>query len=100
VYPNAYLDLPFCLPPIDRIELIRTVHAALGTAPGSKLLCSSDGVGIPEHYWLGAIRARECLTEVLTHLVDADELEEDEATELGRMLLRDNAERLYRLPAR
>jgi predicted TIM-barrel fold metal-dependent hydrolase len=98
VYPNAYLDLPFCLPPLDRFELVRTVHIALGAAPGSKLLCSSDGVGIPEHYWLGAVRARECLTAVLTHLVDAGELDEGEASELGRMLLRDNAEKLYRLP--
>jgi hypothetical protein len=97
-YPNAYLDLPFCLPPLDRFELVRVLHMALGTAPGSKLLCSSDGVGIPEHYWLGAVRARECLTHVLGDLVRAGELSEEDAVELGRMMLRDNAERLYRLP--
>jgi len=97
VYPNAYVDVAFSLPPVDRHELVRALHAALGAAPAGKILVSSDGTRIPEHYWLGAYRARECLTSVMSELVNTGVLAESDALELGTMLLRDNAVRLYRL---
>jgi predicted TIM-barrel fold metal-dependent hydrolase len=96
-YPNAYLDLAFSLPPLDRFELIRILHIALGVAPASKLMCSSDGTGIPEHYYLGAARARGCLAEALTSLIIAGEIDHVEAEATGRMLLHGNAERVYNL---
>jgi hypothetical protein len=96
-YPNAYLDIAYTLPPLDRLELIRVTGIALGAAPASKILVSSDGVGIPEQYWLGAIRARDVVGRVLGAMIDADELAEDVAEEMGRMILHDNAVRLYGL---
>jgi predicted TIM-barrel fold metal-dependent hydrolase len=97
VYPNAYLDIAFSLPPLDRFELLRILHIALGVAPASKLVCSSDGAGIPEHYYLGAARARSCLAEALTSLIIAGEISHAEAEQIGRMLLHENAERVYSL---
>jgi len=97
VYPNAYVDIAFTLPPLDRRELRRVVGAALGTAPASKVMCSSDGVCIPEQYWLGAMRARDIVGDVLSQMVEDDELGADDASRLGRMVLRDNAMRLYEL---
>lgn len=96
-YPNAYLDLAFTLPPLDRFELLRVTRIALGAAPGGKIMVSSDGVGIPEHYWLGAVRAREIVAQVLTEMVGADELDRETARTIGRMILHDNAVRVYSL---
>ena len=96
-YPNAYLDLAYALPPLDRLELLRVTRVALGAAPAGKLLVSSDGIGIPEHYWLGAVRARSIVGDVLSEMVEANELDEDTAQTMGRMILHDNAVRVYGL---
>jgi hypothetical protein len=96
-YPNAYVDVAFSLPPLDRGRLTNAVHVVLGTAPAGKVLCSSDGTLIPEHYWLGAVRARLCLSDVLSEMIDAGELDTPEALTLAQMVLHDNAVRVYRL---
>jgi uncharacterized protein len=97
VYPNAYVDIAFKLPPLDRRELRRVVGVALGTAPASKVMCSSDGVCIPEQYWLGAVRARQIVEEVLSEMAEAGELSVHRAEQLGRMVLCDNAMWVYKL---
>ncbi|GAC1325735.1 MAG: amidohydrolase family protein [Chloroflexota bacterium] len=96
-YPNAYVDVAFSLPPLDRGLLCNALRTVLGTAPVSKVLCSSDGTMIPEHYWLGAVRARLCLSEVLGEMVDAGELDTTEAVSFARMALHDNAMHIYHL---
>lgn len=96
-YPNAYLDIAYTLPPLDRLELLRVTGIALGAAPASKILVSSDGVGIPEGYWLGAVRARDVVGRVLGAMIEAEEISSGVAEEMGRMILHDNAVRLYRL---
>jgi predicted TIM-barrel fold metal-dependent hydrolase len=97
VYANAYLDIAFSLPPLDWFALCTAVTTALGVAPASKILCSSDGTSIPEHYLLGATRARRVLHHVLTQMKNGEELNEEDIKEMGRLLLRDNALRIYRL---
>ena len=52
-------------------------------------MVSSDGVGIPEHYWLGAVRARDIIGQVLTEMLEADELDGTAAQTMGRMILHD-----------
>lgn len=97
VYPNAYLDLPFSLPPLDALTLHRVVETALGVAPAGKLMVSSDGTRIPEHYYLGATRARAILARVLDAMVEAGELNAAEAEATAGLVLHDTAVRLYRL---
>lgn len=97
VYPNAYLDIAFSLPPLGRSELRRAVETVLGAAPAGKVMCSSDGTCVPEHYWLGAVRARQVIGDVLGGMVSAGDLSGDEAQDLGTLVLRDNARRVYRL---
>jgi predicted TIM-barrel fold metal-dependent hydrolase len=97
VYPNAYLDISYSLPPLGRSELRRVTALALDAAPASKIMVSSDGVSIPEHYLLGAVRAREVLADVLGLAVASGELGRAAAEETGRLILRDNAVRVYDL---
>jgi len=96
-YPNAYVDVAFSLPPLNRGLLSDALRTVLGTAPVSKVLCSSDGTMIPEHYWLGATRARLCLSQVLGEMVEADELDAAEAVTFAQMALHDNAVGVYHL---
>lgn len=96
-YPNAYVDLAFSLPPLSRSAFRRVVETALAAAPATKVMCSSDGTSIPEHYWLGAIRARNALSDVLDAMVEGDELSHEDAVEIAHMILHQNATRIYGL---
>jgi predicted TIM-barrel fold metal-dependent hydrolase len=97
VYGNAYLDLSYSIPFLSRTELTSLTRAALGAAPFSKVMYSSDGVGIPEMHWMGAIEGRQAIGTVLGEMVDADELDAGDAREAGRLILNATAARLYGL---
>ena len=97
VYANAYLDVSFSIPFLSRPEMASMTRSALGAAPLSKVMYSSDAVGIPEMHWMGAIEGRQAIGTVLGELVDSDELDEREAREAGRLIVNATAARLYGL---
>jgi predicted TIM-barrel fold metal-dependent hydrolase len=97
VYGNAYLDVSYSIPFLSRPEMTSMTMAALGAAPFSKVMYSSDGVGIPEMHWMGAIEGRQVIGTVLGEMVDAGELDEGEAEDAGRLILNATAARLYGL---
>ncbi len=97
VYDNVYLDLSYGIPLIGYQEMLAYTRAALGVAPYSKLLYSSDGVGIPEIHWASALHGRRVLGQALGECVDAGELTPSQAEAAGSAILRENATRLYRL---
>jgi predicted TIM-barrel fold metal-dependent hydrolase len=97
VYDNVYLDLSYGIPFLGFDELLATTRAAVAVAPTSKLLYSSDGVGLPELHWASALDAREVLTQVLDDCVARRELSTAEARRAGEDILRGNARRLYQL---
>jgi predicted TIM-barrel fold metal-dependent hydrolase len=72
-------------------------HQALGVAPISKLLYSSDGIGVPEIHWMSAIDGRRVIGQALEELVAHAELTIPEAETAGESMLRGNAIQLYRL---
>jgi predicted TIM-barrel fold metal-dependent hydrolase len=77
--------------------MLSFTREALGVAPISKLLYSSDGIGVPELHWMGAIDGRHVLGQALEDLVAHSELSIPEAEAAGEDVLRGNAIRLYRL---
>ncbi|MGZ6387901.1 MAG: amidohydrolase family protein [Ktedonobacterales bacterium] len=97
IHERAYLDLSYGIPFLGHGEQLAFTRAALGVGPVSKLLASSDGVGLPELHWMGAMTARRVLGEALGECVAGGELSADEAEVAGRAVLRENAVRLYRL---
>lgn len=97
VYDNVYLDLSYGIPLIGYQEMLAFTRAALGVAPYSKLLYSSDGVGIPEIHWASALHGRRVLGQALGECIDAGELSLAEAESVASAILRDNAIRLYGL---
>ncbi len=97
VYGNVYLDLSYGIPFLSLEEMAAFTRAALGVAPVSKLMYSSDGVGVPELHWMSAHDGRRVLGRVLGKAVAAGDLTRAEAEAAGLAILRENAVRLYAL---
>jgi len=90
VYGNVWFDLSLTIPHVS--QPAQAIREALELAPVSKLLYASDAARTPELYFLAARWWRQALVEVLPEL-----LPDDEAEEAARLILRENARRLYRL---
>ena len=95
VYEHVYLDLSYGIPFLSYGEMVAFTRAALGVAPTSKLLYSSDAVGIPELHWISARDGRRILGQALDESVTHGELTRSEAETAARAVLHDNAVRLY-----
>jgi len=74
-------------------------EAVLDLAPSTKLLYSSDAYGSPELQWVAARRGKLALAAALQAAVDAGVLDLTGAELVGRQVLAENANELYRLPA-
>jgi hypothetical protein len=66
-------------------------------SPLSKLMIGSGGHGSPEVSWLAAKTAKIALGEVLSDAVRLGLMAEKDAQKVGRMILYDNAARMYDL---
>jgi hypothetical protein len=97
VYENVYLDLSYGIPLLGYGEMLAFTRQALGVAPISKLMYSSDGIVVPELHWMSAIDGRRVIGEALGELVAYGEAILTEAEAAGESVLRGNAIRLYRL---
>jgi predicted TIM-barrel fold metal-dependent hydrolase len=95
VYGNVYLDVSYAIPFLSVAEMTSMTRAALGAAPFTKLMYSSDGARVPELHWLGARDGRRAIGTVLGELVDDGDLDLGEALSAARQILRGNAARLY-----
>jgi predicted TIM-barrel fold metal-dependent hydrolase len=97
VYENVYLDLSYGIPLLGYGEMLSFTREALGVAPTSKLMYSSDGIGVPEIHWISAIDGRRVIGQALEELVAHGEMSISGAEAAGESLLRGNAIQLYRL---
>lgn len=97
VYPHVYFDISYTIPFVEHLEMLAFTRQALSVAPASKLLFSTDGIHIPEMHWAGAVRGRRIIAQVLQEMIEADELDEEQAYHLARLILRDNAYAVYQL---
>jgi len=97
VYEHVYSDLSYGIPFLSLPEMTALTREAMGVAPLSKLLYSSDAVGIPELHWVSARHGRQAIGAALEESVRAGELSLAEAISLGTMILGGNAKRLYGL---
>jgi predicted TIM-barrel fold metal-dependent hydrolase len=97
VYENVYLDLSYGIPLLGYGEMLSFTRQALGVAPTSKLMYSSDGIGVPELHWISAIDGRRAISQALGEMVHHGELTLPEAEAVGESVLRGNATRLYSL---
>jgi uncharacterized protein len=93
VYGNVYFDVSLTIPHVSRPAT--ALAEALELAPTSKLLYASDAAQTPELYMLAARWWRQAMGEVLPALLRDDQA----AAAAARLILRDNARRVYGLSA-
>jgi hypothetical protein len=96
VYPHVYFDVGLALNHAG--PSAGTVLAeAMELAPYQKLLYSSDGFGLAELHYLGALRFRRALAALLDRWVAAGEIGGDYASWIAHAVGAENARRLYGL---
>jgi uncharacterized protein len=95
ILPNVYLDVSegalFGMPNIRQ-----RIMEALEACPYAKILYGADG-SLPEALWIGARRFKRVLAQVLSDLAAEGFCSPGEAVQAARMILHDNAARLYGL---
>ncbi|MEU6574757.1 amidohydrolase family protein [Streptomyces sp. NPDC046805] len=99
VFEHVYLDVGLALHYTGPARARTILEEALEITPFRKLLYSSDAYGVAEFHHLGALCFRHGLAALLQDRVDADELSLPDALRTAVWTGRDNARRLYGLPA-
>ena len=97
VYGNVWLDISYGIPFLSRRELVDVTRAAIGVAPLSRIVYSSDGSSLPELHWIGAREGRHAITTALGGAVDDGDLDLSHAVRYGEAMLAGTAKRLYGL---
>jgi predicted TIM-barrel fold metal-dependent hydrolase len=95
IYENVYFDLSYGIPFLGYHQMLEFTRAAFSVAPYSKLLYSSDAVGVPEIHWVSALDGRRILGQVLGECIANGDLILAEAEQAGTAILHDNAIQLY-----
>jgi uncharacterized protein len=96
-FPHVWVDIGWTTPWISQ-RIVECYRELIAMAPLSKLMIGSGGHGTPEISWLAGKTAKIALTEVMTDAVRLGLMCEKDAEKTGRMILHDNAARLYGLP--
>ncbi|MHB0869491.1 MAG: amidohydrolase family protein [Chloroflexota bacterium] len=94
--PHVWVDMGWTTPWIS-LRIVECYREVIGMAPLSKLMIGSGGHGTPEIAWLSAKTAKIALAEALGDAVRLGLLSRPQGDEAGRMILHDNAARLYGL---
>ena len=95
-FPHVWVDMGWTTPWTSQ-RIVECYRDVIGLAPLSKLMVGSGGHGSPEVSWLAAKTAKIALGEVLTDAVRLGLMCEKDAEKTGRMILHDNAARMYGL---
>jgi hypothetical protein len=101
--PHVYVDasaLSFVLYPRDIAKILKEwlTFAPEKILFGTGAMVIDEGVGAEETYWLSTETARHALALALSEMVQEGRCDEAEAVRLARLLLHDNAAKLYGLP--
>jgi uncharacterized protein len=93
-YPNVYAD--FCWAHVISPEVARrTMAEFLDTVPVNKIFGFGGDYHYPELSYAHAKMARQNIADVLAEKVEDGACTEEEALDIGRMLLHDNAARFF-----
>jgi len=92
--PHVWVDMGWATPWVS-LRIVECYRDLIGVAPLSKLMIGSGGHGTPEIAWLSATIAKIALGEALGDAVRLGLMSQSQAERAGRMILHDNAARLY-----
>ena len=95
-FPHVWVDMSQ-MTPWASLRIVECYRDVMAWAPLSKIVVGSGGHGTPEIAWLAAKTAKIALAEVLEDAVRLDLITRQDADETAKMILHDNAARLYGL---
>jgi predicted TIM-barrel fold metal-dependent hydrolase len=96
VFPNCYCDVT-AITPYSALALKNALLEILEFAPANRIMFGSDGVIIPETYWLGITEGRKALGAALDELVQGDWITARESIEFAELILHKTAKKLYKI---
>lgn len=94
IYPNVFCDIT-AINPYFGIAGKKAIMDILEFAPANRIMFGSDGVIIPETYWMGYTQGVKILGEALDELVSSDWITASEALEFAEKILYKNAANIY-----
>jgi predicted TIM-barrel fold metal-dependent hydrolase len=95
-FPHVWVDMGWMTPWVS-LRLAECIREVIGIAPLSKVTIGSGAHGTPEIAWLAAKTAKIALAEVLGDAVRLGLMAPKQAEMAARMILHDNAARMYGL---
>ncbi len=93
-YPNVWMDLGWSLPWLS-LGMEQIIDEVLAMAPHTKIMFGTGQHNHAEMAWMSAKIAKLALANVLERKVSGGLLSEDQAIDIAKKLLYQNAERLY-----
>ncbi len=97
VFPHVYVDAGLATHNIGH-RATALIAETLELCPFGKFLYSSDGFGLPELHYLGAVLFRRGLSDLLRAGLGDGAWTADDAERIARMAGAGNARRVYRVP--
>ena len=94
--PHLWVDMGWTTPWVS-LRIAECYRDVIGIAPLSKLMIGSGCHGTPEIAWLAGLTAKIALGKTLGDAVELGLMTQNQAEKAARMILHDNATRLYGL---
>ena len=94
--PHLWVDMGWTTPWVS-LRIAECYRDLIGLAPVSKVMIGSGSHGTPEISWLAGITAKIGLAKALGDAVELGLMTQNQAEKAARMILHDNAARLYAL---
>ena len=95
-YPGVFVDLSEMNPFIGS-GVKNKILSLLEMAPITKVMYGSDGFNTPEVFWIASIICRESLGQAMEELINRGFIDEDFANKSIKLILRENAKKLYNI---
>ena len=94
IFPNVFCDIT-AINPYFGVAGKKAILELLEFAPVNRIMFGSDGVIIPETYWMGYTQGVKVLGMALDELVSQDWITAGEAIEFAEKILYKNARNIY-----
>jgi predicted TIM-barrel fold metal-dependent hydrolase len=95
-YPNLYCDMS-AISNFMGTAMKSAMLKIFELAPVNRVLFGTDGVTMPESYWIGVKQGVKGLEQALVELINEDWITEKDANRIAKMILNENAKKLYKL---
>jgi predicted TIM-barrel fold metal-dependent hydrolase len=96
IFPNVYCDFTAIMPYFS-VAGKKAILSLLEFAPANRIMFGSDGVIIPETYWMAYTHGIKIVGQALEELVSSDWITAGEAIEFAEKMLYQNAKEIYNL---